>query len=275
MDPIIKMSFECNFCAHLFTTKQSLIYHQRTAKYCLKLQGSQVNYTFECSMCGKKMLEKRQLEKHQEKCGVVGKIKNQEKIIVKIKQANILLKQANILLKQQVDAQTKQISDLQDKLKEVAVKGATKPTTSTTNILNLQPLTKEWLEHNAKNLTIEHIQRGAIGYAEFACENSFKDRVKCVDASRQILQYKEEDAVIRDKKGKKLAKKFFESIQSQNEELIRDAMDKIQEEMEGKTNDEKDHLIAKMDEFVDMKGRDLVKNTCVREEFVRELCDLL
>jgi uncharacterized coiled-coil protein SlyX len=119
------MSFECNFCAHLFTTKQSLKTHQRFAKYCLGLQGQQLVYTFQCALCGKNMLEKRQLEKHQEKCGTVDKVAVQEKTIIK-------LREINTLLKQRISDQSKQISDLQDKLKDVAIKCAQNPQPLTT-----------------------------------------------------------------------------------------------------------------------------------------------
>jgi hypothetical protein len=146
-----------------------------------------------------------------------------------------------------------------------------KPTT-TNNIVNLISLTKDWLDDNAKNLTLEHIQRGPLGLAEFASENSFKNRVKCLDSSRQILQYKDEDSIIRDKKGRKLAKKFFESIQSQNDDLIREAMGKILEEMKEKPQEELDALSLKMDELIDMKCKDPAKT---KEDFIRELCNLL
>jgi len=269
------MSHICKFCKNSFVNNCGLLYHQRSAKYCLKIQGIE-NTKYICTKCGKNLSDIRLLEAHQEKCGLSEKVKQQQDTIVSLEKKIVLLIQKNKAHKQDkkiISNQARQISELQDKLKDIAVQGIKKSTT--TNILKLQPLTKEWLDANAKNLTLEHIQRGAIGYAEFASENSFKDRVKCVDASRQILQYKEEDSVIRDRKGRRLAKKFFESIQSQNKELITDAMNKIREEMDGKSNEEIDPLLAKMDEFVDINGIDLVKNEEMKLEFVKELCDLL
>jgi len=274
------MSFSCEFCHNSFQVKKSLIHHQKNAKYCIELRGETKVYTYTCTVCDRKMTEKRQFDAHQEKCAPNKKNQKLERIIL-LKDKKIAVQEQQIqgkddtikVLEKQIQDQSKQISELQDKLKDVAVQGVKKSTT--TNILKLQPLTKEWLDANAKNLTLEHIQRGAIGYAEFASENSFKDRVKCVDASRQILQYKEEDSVIRDKKGKRLAKKFFESIQSQNKELIDDAMAKIRDEMDDKSNEEIDPLLAKMEEFADMKTIDLVKNEEMKLEFVKELCDLL
>ena len=97
-----------------------------------------------------------------------------------------------------------------------------------------------------------------------------------MDAARKILQYKEDDdTLIRDKKGRRLSKKFFESIEIHNRGLISEAMNKIRDEMEGKTNEELEPLMAKMDEFLDMKTLDLVKDVQTREDFVRELCNLI
>ena len=45
--------------------------------------------------------------------------------------------------------------------------------------------------------------------------------------------------------------------------------------MEDKTEEEMDVLIDKMNKFVDMKTVDLVNNQDLKEEFVRELCELL
>jgi uncharacterized protein YlbG (UPF0298 family) len=45
--------------------------------------------------------------------------------------------------------------------------------------------------------------------------------------------------------------------------------------MEDKTEEEMDVLIDKMNKFVDMKTVDLVNKQDLKEEFLRELCELL
>jgi len=44
----------------------------------------------------------------------------------------------------------------------------------------MQPITTDHLTDHAPNLTIEHVQKGASGYAEYALEYPLKDRVACV-----------------------------------------------------------------------------------------------
>ena len=150
-----------------------------------------------------------------------------------------------------------------------------KPSCTTNNILRIENLTYEWFKQSSHNLTLQDNEKGSKGYAEFASKHSLRDRVKCVDFARQILQYKEDDSLIRDKKGRKLSKKFFQSIESKNKDLISVAMGSIREEMQDKTPEELDVLIEKMNKFLDMKTVDLVNKQDLKEEFVRELCDLL
>ncbi len=47
----------CEFCKNKFVAKTSLIHHQKTAKYCLKLQGKN-NTLYTCEYCNKKLSTK-------------------------------------------------------------------------------------------------------------------------------------------------------------------------------------------------------------------------
>ena len=44
---------ECQFCKNIFSTKTNLNSHQKTAKYCLKIQGIEVEKKYECKWCNK------------------------------------------------------------------------------------------------------------------------------------------------------------------------------------------------------------------------------
>ena len=48
----------------------------------------------------------------------------------------------------------------------------------------MQPITQEYLINHTPSLTIEHIKKGASGYAEYALEGPLKGRIACVDYSR-------------------------------------------------------------------------------------------
>jgi hypothetical protein len=267
------MTFKCDYCNNIFSSKGNLETHQKKALYCINKRGLVINEKFNCDDCKKEFTEKRYLTKHLEKCNITKKYHDTTKVIT-IQSIQILDLEKQNKYKDEIITELKlQNSILLSKLENVAVQGVKKSTT--TNIMNIENLTDEWLRESSKNLTIEHIQKGPQGYAEFASQHSLKNRVKCVDFSRQILQYKEDDELIRDKKGKKLSKKFFESIETQNKELIKDTMDSIREEMEDKSPEEMDSLMNKMNKFLDMNTIELSKNNELKESFVKELCGLL
>ena len=247
------MAYTCEFCSHKFSTKTALVHHTKTAKYCLKLRGQ--TSAFVCKVCDKKLSEKRTYEKHVEKCGTMEAQKKIE------------------FLEKQVQEQKRQIAELLDKLENVAIQASKKSTT--TNIVNLIPMTDDWLKESAELLTIEHIENGGSGYAKFASENSFKDRVKCLDVSRKILQYKDKDKLVRDQKGRKLAEKFFDSINTKNAELIEKATDEIKELLKDTNRSDLDALMDKTRRLIILGNDVSYKRTRLQEEFVRELCVLL
>ena len=62
---------ECNFCNKTFSSKSSLNSHQKTTKYCLKLQGKideNIIKNFECRFCNKKFTTKQTLTIHTDSC---------------------------------------------------------------------------------------------------------------------------------------------------------------------------------------------------------------
>jgi len=245
------MSFVCEYCNTSFITNYNLLYHQKTAKYCLSIRGNEKVYSFECSNCGKKMTEKRQLKKHEAKCesSIQDQNRDLEKQIQYFETNEILLKETiksleyevkesktiEKLLREKIHEQARQIQDLQNKLENIAIKGATKSTS--TNILNiLQPLVQEELNETGRNITIEDI-KGAKRLAQFAADNSLKGKVITSDASRCVLKYKKPNGeIVRDKNGIKITKMFCKSI----EEPVKRHYDTVIQNINTETDDFKE-----------------------------------
>ncbi len=61
-------SIQCEFCKKQFTVKNSLNVHQRTAKYCLALQGKNASEEFECEFCNKSFTLKQTYQDHLLRC---------------------------------------------------------------------------------------------------------------------------------------------------------------------------------------------------------------
>jgi uncharacterized coiled-coil protein SlyX len=280
------MSYECEFCGNKFTMKCNLLYHQRTAKYCLSKRGI-VNDQNVCDICGKNFSEKRQLQMHMEKCSLPKRLVDLEEQLAKKESSNANLTKKLIEYAQKnrdnqktIENLQKQISDLQSKLENIAIQGVKK--TTITNILNLEPMTKDWLDTQALLLTDSHFSKGVAGLAQFAVNNSFKDRVVCTDANRKSLRYKEEDGKIsKDPKGKKLSKMFFESIQSKADDMLPAMIEKIKQELDdaGEEPSVFDAIMGKITELINVeKGIKQIskgEEHDLKEEFTRELCELL
>jgi hypothetical protein len=78
---------ECKFCKNTFSNKQNLNSHQRTAKYCLRIQGKEAQYIHECKKCEKKFSSKKDLKRHMLSCksNSKKKILEDKKIIEELK----------------------------------------------------------------------------------------------------------------------------------------------------------------------------------------------
>jgi putative methionine-R-sulfoxide reductase with GAF domain len=220
------------------------------------------------------------MEKHQEKCGILEKLRKKENAYQELTKKLIEYAQQNRDNQKTIENLQKQISDLQSKLENIAIQGVKKSTT--TNILKLEPMTKDWLDTQALLLTDSHFSKGVAGLAQFAVNNSFKDRVVCTDANRKSLRYKEEDGKIsKDPKGKKLSKMFFESIQSKADDMLPAMIEKIKQELDdaGEEPSVFDAIMGKITELINVeKGIKQIskgEEHDLKEEFTRELCELL
>jgi hypothetical protein len=90
---------ECEFCKKELHNKYSLQTHQKTTKYCLKLQGKPQIKSFACSGCSKVFTTKQFLYQHQQRCDVVDfMIKQDEekdKLRIEIQNLRETLKEIN------------------------------------------------------------------------------------------------------------------------------------------------------------------------------------
>jgi hypothetical protein len=267
----------CEYCNSKFISNTTLKHHQKTAKYCLSLRGK--NNKYKCKECNKILTTKHRLQTHKQSC-----IEYRIKIICK--EYEDKLKDKDKLLFEY----KKQISELQTKLENIAIKAVERPTTTYQDnrrsninqiINNLQPITEEYLKEQAQYLTFDHIKRGIPGYVEYALEYPLKDRIICVDFSRRKIKYKDTDEnVITDPEMTKLSHKLFSAIAERNKTLILHYLDEMSKKVFGNIDDEKseeeDKILEesrrindyKMGVFKSSKG-DL---TDFQKDFVKGIC---
>lgn len=205
----------CEFCKSSFSSTRALNHHKKTAKYCLdKRLHHQIKYV--CTSCDKTVSTKYRLNTHRETC-----IPYREKLI------ETKYEQQVSNLHQQISQKDKQIEQLHDKLENIAIEAVQKSTTTVNKtqinniIQKMEPVTTTHLIDHVPNLTLEHVQRGVSGYAEYELEYPSKDRVVCLDYARRKIKFKDNDGnVITDPEMVKLAPMFFESIKNESSELV-------------------------------------------------------
>ena len=201
----------CQYCNKIFSTKSSLNNHQKTTKYCIKLQNKDIDLVkFQCYHCQKIFTTKYNLSVHSNKCIVKYEIEDKKDIEIKnlkeqIKKNNEL----NTQLKEQLENEKKEFKEkleyrkkefeehlenqkkefkedykyLQDKLERLANKAIERPTivsNTTNNHLNIASFmdfndidkAKNIIENN---LNINHVVDGQKGLARFVKDTFLTD----------------------------------------------------------------------------------------------------
>lgn len=176
-------NFKCEYCLKLFASQYNLTRHQKSAKYCQKIQ------TLTCQTCKQSFDNPRQLNKH------IGECVNKHKEFLD----KLYTEMKGILAKPTI---------INNDYSKKSVKS------KTTIYNNLIPLTKEWINNSAQQITIEDVSNGAQGIGTFIAKNTLKDRAVSTDVARRVVTYIDEGGEkVRDVKGIKLLQPICDSLQ--------------------------------------------------------------
>ena len=134
----------------------------------------------------------------------------------------------------------------------------------------MQPITDEHLQDNLQYFSIEHILKGAEGYAQYALEYPFKDRVLCVDYARRKIKFKNLDGIVLDPEMGGLSKKFFSVIKDKNKELIMT----YGEERKDNFGEALDTIVKLLDYKVAVdQGSEGRNSSDFHHDFVKQICN--
>ena len=236
------MSTKCEYCKKTFISPGNMVKHQKTAKFCIKIQKELCsdieNIEFVCELCNNTFSSKHRLECHKISCSKKYKdiIENTKKDYIAI----ITDKDSTIAGKDNEITKLKLENDeLRDELKTIAYETELKilrkrdeRSMSTVEEIAKQPkiqnnnkilittpldLSKESIQAAIQsNFSEEHLTLGQKGVAQFAYNNILKDdqgklKYICTDPSRQIFQYKSDDGKIqKDVRATKLTKAILD-----------------------------------------------------------------
>ena len=227
---------ECNYCKTILSSTSALNYHQKNTKSCNKLQGLNIDKKVECEYCNKLLSSKSSLKRHIVMCK--NKYKFIEDELYDAKKHIELL--TNTIKELRADK-----SDLQDRYDNLSLTAVKRPTTSTKNIQinnyiqKMEPLRLDDIKHSIPMLTLDHHVKGAEGYAEFALEFPFKDKIVCVDVTRNKIKYKNDDGdVIEDIGFQKMMIKLCEALKDRSFSLCQEHYEKLTQEFTEKEMEE-------------------------------------
>ena len=221
---------KCLFCNNEFSNKQNLNYHQKKTKYCLKIHGKLPVNAVKCDICEKEFVSGVTLRRHQKSC------KNNY-ILRKYKEDNQAMEKELIKLRDLVNILKKDKHDLHERYDRLSLTDMKRPINSTKNIQinnfiqNMEPLKMEDIKESVPMLTLDHHVKGAEGYAEFALEFPFKDKIVCVDVNRNKIKYKNGDGdVIEDVGFRNMMTKLCEAIKDRSFNSCQEHYEKLSKE---------------------------------------------
>ena len=228
----------CEFCKKEFSSKTNLISHQRTAKYCLEIQGKTIE-DFKCSYCSKNFTTSQNLNEHYNSCKIKNQKLTEEKIKTeyesKIDILNMNISQIKKEHKKEVDVLNQIIDKLERKMETYEKKlfeMASRPTTSNNNTNNNKtvvynnnmPLTNEVLRQSAKTFSIEYA-KNINGITRHLTE-SLEDHITCTDSSRNVFKYtNEKDEEIVDTDLENLLPQYLTALKDENNFLYKEVFD--------------------------------------------------
>jgi len=240
------MSFECQFCKKIITTKSNLTKHQKTAKHCLKIQEELKEtdpsievekISYNCEYCDKQFSTKSRLNYHLQTCNLRYKFIIEEKDNrIKELEEQILNQDKNII---KINTELEIYKQREERSTNVVEEIAKQPrvqqnTNNNQKILITSPmdLSQEKMKDMIDNsFNANYMIQGQKGVAKFAYDTILKDeegRLKyiCTDPSRQIFQYKNgEGEIQKDVKAKKLTKALLDGeLKSTSHKIASDKM---------------------------------------------------
>ena len=208
----------CEHCESVFTTKYSLTRHQRRSRCCA--QGLQMEKKEYKCVCDKQFTRDDNLQRHQKTCSKFNDTQNDMSGNTEEFMLKFMEKYENM------------VKEFQAQITELSSRPTKITNNNNSNVLNnMQPITEESIQEHLGSLTIDFIQEGGKGYADFAGNYPFKDNVLCTDRSRKKLRYKGPDGELTDD-GKALVQRFFQAISERNATLLNQAYSDLRHQMD-------------------------------------------
>ena len=253
---------ECKYCKKVLSSKSALNAHQKRTKYCLLIQGKSIKGEYTCNVCDKNFLRNEVYINHCQRgnCSkrLNDKLRRLERDLEHNREELQVTRRKNDVIQKEIAILRSQNSMLKDQLEKrredhnkLATTAVNRPTTSNKTIQinnylkKMKPLTLQDIENSVPLLTLEQHAKGAEGYAEFALEFPFKDKIVCVDVSRNKIKYKNaEGDIVEDIGFRKMMMKLCNALKDRSFNLGLEHRQKLSERWTEKELDSYDFMEA-------------------------------
>jgi muconolactone delta-isomerase len=278
----------CEFCKKEFSSKSALIYHQKTAKYCLEIQGKDLLEDFKCSYCSKKFTTLQNLNDHISVCKEKQKkeVENRDNKLIKEhnNEINTIKEEHKKDIEKydmKIDLLNQIIGKLESKLENYEKRlfdMASRPNTTHTNnnhktvVINNTnlPLTNDVLRQCASTFTIDHA-RNINGITRHLTE-SLEDHITCTDSSRNIFKYtNDKDEEIVDTDLENLLPQYLSVLKDENNFLYKEVFDYFKSNKVS-LNEQTDYNIFynALNAIIERKGEQNKYSEKMKKHIVRE-----
>jgi hypothetical protein len=211
----------CEFCKKMLSTKSSLNNHQKTTKYCLKIQ-KKTGIEYQCPGCKKVSTKKEQYDRHTESCKMIDIMVERQKVTDlqrQLTEQKRKYKARKEKYESQISEQTEryeaQLAKKDETIERLASQAITRPTTTNNTQNNILSAPFTHTQESTKaifdaNYDETYFLDGPKGLARFVHKLILKTEdgetiYACFDQSRNVFKYKDEDGnIIKDLKAKKL-----------------------------------------------------------------------
>jgi len=185
----LSSNIECEYCKKTFSSKSNFLTHQKTAKYCIELQGKQPTY-FECEYCKKKFTShQNQIEhscKERERENILKKQQEYEDNIKKMYELKALdlqrkvdelqdkIRERDLYHQEKIQEKNEYIAKLEsrlDKFENAVTTMATEPKTTNFVVNELNNDIPIPLHEQMSSIVIEEVEEDDIEYTNITLNN--------------------------------------------------------------------------------------------------------
>ena len=253
----------CEFCDRTFSNKGNMRMHQKTAKYCLQIQGVGPKIQHTCTYCSTQFVSKTRCSDHVNKCieyykSEIERLKSEyetnteilttryetniERLESRLTEMTAKNADATVIIHEK-DTEIRILTEQLSASSDLVMKLVDKPTITMNNqkYINMPifDLNSDSICSILENkFTYKDIKNGQKSVAKFIVENMLKDingdlKYVCTDLARQKFVMKmEDDSLCRDAQAHKMLEMIGVPIRNKTRDIYRNVDEEIKQYIE-------------------------------------------